>query len=69
MTSAALVRRGGADGHVRQESRAPSPPTGERTAGARMEPSRHGAANACRVVPRLLSHVSVGPAAPVLAGS
>ena len=39
----------------------PFPPRWARTARARMEPSRTGAADACRVVPRPLAHAPVGP--------
>ena len=51
----------GADGRVRQGSKGPVPVTRRRLSRARMEPSRAGAADACRVVPRPLPHAPAGP--------
>src|SRR6266704_3271579 len=61
----AQAREAWTDGHVRQGSKGPVPALWLRTPGAQVEPSRNGAADACRVVPRSLPRVPVGPAARV----
>jgi len=52
-----------ADGRVRQGSTGPVPARRQRTPRPQMEPSRNRAAHACRVVPRSLPRVPVGPGA------
>jgi len=52
-----------ADGRVRQGSMGPVPARRQRTPRPQMEPSHDGAAHACRVVPRSLPRVPVGPGA------
>src|SRR5439155_12150531 len=52
-----------ADGQVRQGSTGPVPARGQRTPRLQVEPSRNRAARACRVVPRSLPHLPVGPGA------
>src|SRR2546422_10641653 len=59
----AQAREAWTDGHVRQGSKGPVPALWLRTPGAQVGPSRNGAADACRVVPRSLPRVPVGPAA------
>jgi murein hydrolase activator len=49
--------QGPGPGDVRQGSKGPVPPNWRRTSRARVEPSRTGAAHACRVVPRSLALV------------
>jgi len=62
LTTAALAPRR-ADWRVRQGSKGPVPSNRRRTPRALVEPGRNGAAHACRVVPRSLPRVPVGPGA------